>query len=336
MIESVPVSIKRVAVENGLAPKTLQKQYKDHLSDFKKWDHLSHCKDWLLFSENLGERLSIDETSLSNGELYTIVTNKEAKGKKGALVAMIKGIKSSVVSKVLMKIPTKERIKVKEVTLDMSNAMDWIVRESFLNCEKVTDRFHVQKLVSEALQEMRIKERWKAIDEENELIQKCKKLKLKYNPIIYSNGDTKKQLLARGRYILFKSQSKWSDSQKERAEILFSEFPALKQGYKLSMMFRSFYEYSKTKKEAKIKLNQWYAKVEEKLKEKGKKEKFKSFTTAMNSVKSHEGTILNYFSNRATNASAESFNAKLKGFRALVRGVTDKKFFLFRICKIYG
>jgi hypothetical protein len=31
--------------------------------------------------ENLGKRLSIDEIALSNGELYTILTNKE--GKKG-------------------------------------------------------------------------------------------------------------------------------------------------------------------------------------------------------------------------------------------------------------
>jgi hypothetical protein len=29
--------------------------------------------------ENLGKRLSIDETALSNGELYTILTNKAAK-----------------------------------------------------------------------------------------------------------------------------------------------------------------------------------------------------------------------------------------------------------------
>ncbi|HBR80691.1 TPA: DDE transposase, partial [Candidatus Uhrbacteria bacterium] len=47
-------------------------------------------------------------------------------------------------------------------------------------------------------------------------------------------------------------------------------------------------------------------------------------------------TILNYFNHRSTNASAESFNAKLKGFRALVRGVRDVKFFLFRVGKIYG
>ncbi|MDY3852852.1 MAG: transposase, partial [Prevotella sp.] len=40
--------------------------------------------------------------------------------------------------------------------------------------------------------------------------------------------------------------------------------------------------------------------------------------------------------NRASNAMAESFNAKIKLFRANLRGVADKKFFLFRIAKIYA
>lgn len=260
--------------------------------------------------------------------MYTVVTNKDAKGGKGSLVAIVRGTKASVVSGVLMKIPMRERVKVEIITLDMSNAMDWIVRESFPNAKKVNDRFHVQQLVSEALQEMRVGERWKAIDEENDLIQKCRKAGTRYSPLTYSNSDTKKQLLARGRHLLFKPQSKWSDSQKERAGILFAEFPELKEGYDLSMMFRSFYEYSKTREEAKVKLDIWYAKVEEK--------GFKSFNTAAESIKNHEGWILNYFPERHTNASAESFNAKLKGFRSLVRGVTDKKFFLFRICKLYG
>ena len=276
----------------------------------------------------MGKRLSIDETSLSNGELYTIVTNKDAKSKKGALVAMIKGTKSSVVSDVLMKIPMRDRMKVEIITLDMSNAMDWIVRECFPNTKKVIDRFHAQKLVTEALQEMRIKERWKAIDEENELIQSCRKTGIKYKSFTYQNGDTKKQLLARSRYLLYKPKSKWSEGQKERSEILFSTFPDLKKGYELSMMFRSAYEYSKTSKEAKKKLDNWYVKVEEK--------KFKSFIIAAHSIRNHEGWILNYFPERETNASAESFNAKLKGFRSLVRGVADTKFFLYRICKIYA
>jgi len=57
---------------------------------------------------------------------------------------------------------------------------------------------------------------------------------------------------------------------------------------------------------------------------------------AADSIRLHEYNILNYFINRSTNASAESFNAKLKGFRAVVRAVRDKKFFLFRIAKLYG
>ena len=46
--------------------------------------------------------------------------------------------------------------------------------------------------------------------------------------------------------------------------------------------------------------------------------------------------ILNFFDNRSTNASAESFNAKMKNFRAQLRGISDIKYFLFRLQKIYA
>lgn len=47
--------------------------------------------------------------------------------------------------------------------------------------------------------------------------------------------------------------------------------------------------------------------------------------------------VLNYFNNRSTNASAESFNSKLKGFRAQVRGGgTDMPVFMYRTVKIFG
>jgi hypothetical protein len=63
-----------------------------------------------------GSRLSIDETSLSNGELYTILTNKDAKGKKGAIVAMVEGTTAECIINVITKIPQKERAKVSEIT----------------------------------------------------------------------------------------------------------------------------------------------------------------------------------------------------------------------------
>lgn len=311
-----------------LNARTLREQYKHHLSDFLEWDQKEHATDWMLFPQNAGSRLSIDEVALTNGELYTVVTNKAAKSRKGCLVAMVAGTKASDVSDILAKIPVVQRMGVTETTLDMSNAMDWIVRQSFSNTMLVTDRFHVQQLVGEAVQEMRVTERWKAIAEENEAVKACRKQKIPYAPEVYTNGDTKKQLLARGRYLLFKPEYKWTDSQRERALILFREFPKLKTAYDLSMQFRSIYQHSANRNTARQKLHAWYQDVE--------KTSFDSCITAMESIKSREGTILNFFLHRSTNASAESFNAKLKGFRALVRGVTDREFFLYRIMTFYG
>ena len=55
----------------------------------------------------------------------------------------------------------------------------------------------------EALQEIRIKYRWQAIVLENEAIEKARKAKKKYDPILLSNDDTIKQLLARSRYSFY-------------------------------------------------------------------------------------------------------------------------------------
>ncbi|WP_449756579.1 transposase [Flavobacterium xueshanense] len=62
----------------------------------------------------------------------------------------------------------------------------------------------------------------------------------------------------------------------------------------------------------------------------------KSFNTISRSIMNHYHTILNYFDNRSTNASAESFNAKIKAFRSQFRGVRNIEFFLFRLTNIYS
>lgn len=164
------MEISRVAKWNHLHSQTLEKQYKEHLSNFLKWEQNVDEKA-LVYPENFGERMSMDETALHNGELYTVITNKDGHGRKGSLAALIKGTKNSVISKALEKI-----------------------------------------------------------------------------------GDSK----------------------------------------------------------------------------------IPSLISASNTIQNNLGKILNYFPDRSTNASAESFNAKLKGFRSLVRGVTDIKFFLFRISTSYA
>ncbi len=147
-----------------------------------------------------------------------------------------------------------------------------------------------------------------------------------YEPKYFSNGDSRKQLLARSRYLLYKGQSKWTVSQKNRAEILFGEYPEIHSVYKFSMMFRNIYETVRTKIIAEIEIDNWIEKIEEK--------GLEPFLKASHSVESHKENILNFFTNRTTNALAESFNSKLKAFRQQFRGVRDISFFLFRLANI--
>lgn len=306
----------------------MQCQYKDFLSDFKAWDQKSHAKKWLIFPKNIGKSLSIDETSLSNGELYTILTNKSGKGRKGTIVAMVAGTKADTVIEVIEKIPLKKRNLVKEITLDMAGNMALIAKKCFPNATRVTDRFHVQKLATEALQEIRIKHRWLAIDQENEALEKAKKSSKKFEPQILTNGDTLKQLLARSRYFLYKSKSKWSESQAERANILFELYPDIQKAYSLTQDLRNIFEKTTDKIIGLTRLAKWHEKVNQ--------SGFKSFNTTSRTIMNHYQTILNYFDNRSTNASAESFNAKIKAFRSQFRGVRNIEFFLFRLTNIYA
>jgi len=306
----------------------LARQYKDYLSGFWKWLQLDHCQDWVLFENNIEHIVCIDEVALSDGELYTVVTNAKARCQKGSLIAMVKGTKSADVSSILQKLPLEKRMQVKEVTVDLAQNMEKIARSCFPAAIVVSDRFHVQQLPSEALQEMRIKYRWQAIEKENQLIQQAKENFQVYRPKILPNGDTEKQLLARSRYLLFKPSSKWTNSQQERALLLFKYYPELEKAYHLTMMFRSIYQHSSSAKEALQGLNKWYEKIE--------KYKFASFITAANSIKQHQQTILAYFANRSTNALAESFNSKVKAFRAVFRGINDIGFFIYRLSLIFA
>jgi transposase len=309
--------------------KLLEEQYAAHLSDYTTWNQLDHAEDHVVFPENIGEYLTIDETSLSQGELYTVVTNKAAKGNKGCLVAIIKGTDSEQVKSILIrKIPLEKRQLVKEVTLDMAASMEQIVTKTFTKATLVTDRFHVQKLAYDAVQQMRIEYRWEALDQENKEIELSKELNKAFIPNRLENGDTPKQLLARSRYLLFKRKDLWSPSQVLRAEILFRLYPNLEQAYNLAQKLGHIYQTVKDKGVAFTKLARWYNDVE--------LAGFKSFNTVSRTIQQHYLTILNYFERRSTNAAAESFNAKIKAFRSQFRGVRSVSFFLYRLSKIYA
>lgn len=141
-METSPVTCRTLEDFYYIDGHQFEKQYKEVLSGYRDWDQLEHADNWLLFPENIGSSLAIDETALSNGELYTIVTNREKHGKQGCLVAIIAGTKAEDAWNVLDTIDEEERNKVEEVTLDLSESMRKIVRHCFPKAKRVIDRFH--------------------------------------------------------------------------------------------------------------------------------------------------------------------------------------------------
>jgi transposase len=135
----------------------------------------------------------------------------------------------------------QKRRKVKEITLDMAPSMELIARKSFPMATLVNDRFHVQQLSYDAVQEIRIKYSWDAIEQENLELELAKELKKSYTPYVLENGDTLKQLLARSRYLLFKPKNNWTPSQILRGEILFRLYPDLENAYNLAMQLGHIY-----------------------------------------------------------------------------------------------
>jgi transposase len=320
--------MKNIASYYGIKAQKLQRYYKHKISGYHQWDQQNHAEDYLIYPDNITSHLSIDELSLSNGELYTFITNKNVNNKnRKSIVAVINGTKAKTIEEVLKKIELEKRNIVKEVTMDMARNMASAVDTCFPQSTKVIDRFHAVKLVMDAMQHVRVSLRWEAIDEENKAVRKAKEKNKKYKSKTLSNGDTMKELLARSRYLLYSLQENWTVNQAARAVILFKKYPTLHTAYKLALEFRSIYK-SETKEQALKQFTQWKANVLE--------SQIEQFNTVVYSLDYHLENILNFFDNRNTNANAESFNSKIKGFRANLRGVTDVKFFLFRLQKLFS
>ena len=321
-VETTALSIKHIAQMYCVNGKYFADLYRNRISGYADWCDRELCCGFYFNAANIGPYMSLDETCLSNGEVWTFLTNKDGHGGKGTLAAAIPGTKSDEIISILIAAMSKSvRRKVKEVTCDLSPSMMLIAGEVFYNAHVVNDRFHVQQVYNEAVDEIRIDIRRQLIAEENIRDKSTP-------PVTYSNGETMRQILARSKHTLMMSQNKWTDIQRHRVNILFKYHPILKSAYALAMELRQIFNAKITPTKAIGRMNKWY----EKVMALGNN----NFRSVIKTFKNHAPTILNYFRRRATNASAEAFNSKVKIFRSQMRGVRDRDFFIFRLVKLYA
>ena len=351
-MDTCPITARSLQRPYHIKGDEFERAYKDFLSGYTTWEELAHAERWLVFPDNVGPRVSIDETSLSRGELYTIVANKDGRAKQGTLIAIVRGTKIEDVVEAIKRISEDKRKLVKEVTMDFSESMSCIVDQCFPEAVKVVDRFHTQKLACEAMQAERMKEKRKAVKAQNKAKKAFKKRQEAsrrrrkqgkkdprgrkptrkneaFKPERLENGDTVVELLTRSRYLLMQPGSQWTESQKVRARLLFELFPSIEKAYSLAHSLRMRYN-NKTDDIiiAGESIREWCRMA----KESG----MEDFESVADSIDDRFSDVLHYFNNRSTNAFAESLNAKIKNFRAQLRGVVDTKFFLYRVSLIFG
>jgi transposase len=275
--------------------------------------------------ENLGENMALDDKNIG-GEGYTVLSNKETG--KIALLAMT--TKSTILCAILNKISASLLFKVKTISKDLAQNYDWVARTVFLNAVRIADKFHVVTLGMEALQAVRIRYRQERLSFERKRKEEWKKAEKQIKDIpalnALNNGDTHLELLARSRYLLFQFESEWTEVQAERAKLLFEHYPEIEEAYGIICAFRNFYKCKIGQNHnARDSLDKWY--------EKAGSSKIEEIVNFIDTVKNHEGEIMNYFDEGHTNAFAESLNNKIQSFVRSNYGIRDREFFHFRLWK---
>jgi len=362
-MDNEPVTAKSLSRTYMINANTFERSYKDTLSGYSTWNQKEHAEEWVLKPENLGRRIGIDETSFCH-ELYTIVHDKDAHGRKGSIIAIVKGTNPQDVAVVLLRIPAEQRRKVSLATMDLSDCMRAIVREAFPEATVVRDCFHVIKRAGEGIEELRLRFKREAVKDVNrqkaefrkylEALakrrkqyrerqkkkgrkrcrgkrrgKKPKRLNTRFEPARLKNGETLVEALTRCKTQLAKSRDKWTEKEKERAGILFGMYSKLEEAYSLVNNLRTIFRNKNlTKETAKEKFTEWYAKVT--------KSTLREIKSVKDTIKHYEDEILNYFDSRETNASAESLNSKMKCFRSSLRGVRDIPYFFYRSVMVFG
>ena len=271
----------------------------------------------ILEAQHFGANMCIDDKNIG-GEGYTIISNADT----GKIAVHIKSCQIKHISKALDKLPASALNKVETITKDLAAVYDWVARQYFFLATRVADKFHVLKLGFEALQAVRVRYRQSILKEERMAKDARKKAKQigsnkigdqkqegkkqedrkqgsrkphdahdihstpQFTNTLLANGESRKEILARSRGLLFKFPTQWTKRQETRAKILFAEYPEIKQAYDLIVRFRNIYNL-KDREEATHALNTWKNDISA-----SELDELKNFAST---VDTHQGEILSYF-----------------------------------------
>jgi transposase len=217
--------------------------------------------------------IGIDEYSIRKGHTYaTIITNPI---KRRVLETFPKRDKKTVQAHLEALFPAGQ---VKIVVMDMSRAFRGAALAVFPGAKIVIDKFHVVRVVIEAL------------DETRKRVQR-------------NRPKGQKNTVYRLRYLLRKNGEKLDSEEQDRLQTVLEQEPDLQTAYQLKEDFLAWYRILIPQHAIKG-LHEWYQQAEE--------TDFSEWHEAVKTFRNWEHDILNYFYWRVTNAFTEGSNNVVK------------------------
>ena len=227
--------------------------------------------------------LAIDETSFKRGHKYVTLIIDAAKRR---VIDVEKGRDAETVKLFATKLSAKggDPTKITAVTSDMSKTYLPAIEKNFTNAENIIDKFHVKKVLIDALDEVRKTEQ-KAVADKKELF--------------------------RGRRLFMIPEAKMSGEQAVKLAEMSKRYPLTGRAYRIVAGLDDFYACQKPD-EAEIAFGSLYSWM--------RRCRLKPMKDAAGTLMRHKDKILAYFKNRITNAICEGINSMIQAAKRKARG----------------
>ena len=220
---------------------------------------------------------------------------------KHELVGVVECRTHAAIDKVLDEWGEEVLSHIEEVSIDLSGNYRSLVKRRMPNAEIVADRFHVSKIVSDALNQARISAR-KAIREIED-----EKTRARLEDVIKNS-----------KYALLKPEANLTDKQKEKLEEVKNEFPTLAKMHEQKEEFRDIFDLHKNWTDGAFALIDWMKEAKE------------TFKDSIGTIYRWFTEITAYFETRTTNGAVEGINNRLKLIKRLGYGFRNFENFRLR------
>ena len=241
-------------------------------------------------------RLGVDETSTKKGHHYVtlgvdmdehrVIHVAPGKGKE-----TIASIKQHLASKGV------KAKQIKEASMDLSPAFISGMTQHFPQAQITFDRFHVVKLLNEAMDQTRKSERLEHED------------------------------LKGHKYTFLKNPQNLSNTKKQELEVLVLAYPNLGEAYRLKTLFNDLWAMP-DKEAAEAFLNQWCDEV--------LKADISAFSKFAKTIRAHWDGIVRFVESGLTNAILEGINNKVQLAKRRARGYRNIQNFINMIYFLCG